>query len=57
MNQEVKILFKKGLVFLIPVFIWILLVYFIDPFNYFNKVSIVSEKSKEKMIKDEITEL
>lgn len=48
MNTEVKILLKKGFVFLIPIFVWMLIVIIVDPFNYFNKFNVISENSKEK---------
>jgi len=48
MSKDIIILIKKGIVFLIPVFAWILIVYFVDPFNYFNKSSFISENSKKR---------
>lgn len=48
MGKEVKILIKKGFILLTPIFVWILIVYSIDPFNYFNKSTLISEKAKEE---------
>lgn len=48
MNTEVKILLKKGFLFMIPVFVWIIIVIFVDPFNYFNVSNKISENSKLK---------
>ncbi len=48
MNKEVKILLRKGSVFILPIIAWICIVIVVDPFNYFNISNIVSEKAKEK---------
>ena len=48
MNKEVKILLRKGGVFILPIIAWICIVIVVDPFNYFNVSNIISEKTKEK---------
>ena len=48
MNKEVKILLRKGSVFILPIIAWICIVIVVDPFNYFNVSNIISEKAKEK---------
>jgi hypothetical protein len=48
MSKDAKILIKKGLILLTPVFIWVLIVYIVDPFNYFNKSNLISEKDKKE---------
>ncbi len=48
MNKDVKILLKKGSVFMIPVIAWVIIVIAIDPFNYFNVSHQISEQSKLK---------
>ena len=48
MNKEVKILLRKGCVFILPIIAWICIVIVVDPFNYFNVSNIISEKAKEK---------
>lgn len=46
MNTDVKILLKKGLIFMLPVLAWITIVVIVDPFNYFNISQKISEKAK-----------
>jgi hypothetical protein len=46
MNTDVKILLKKGLIFMLPVLAWIIIVVIVDPFNYFNISQKISEKAK-----------
>ena len=46
MNTDVKILLKKGLIFMLPVLAWITIVVIVDPFNYFNISHKISEESK-----------
>ena len=46
MNTDVKILLKKGLIFMLPVLAWITIVVIVDPFNYFNISQKISEKVK-----------
>ena len=46
MNTDVKILLRKGLIFLLPVLAWITIVVIVDPFNYFNISHKISEKAK-----------
>lgn len=48
MNKDVKILLKKGIIFLLPVFVWVCIVLLVDPFNYFNASSIISTNTKQK---------
>lgn len=48
MNKEVQKLFKRGLLFLIPVLLWVIIVLLVDPFNYFNLSSFISTHAKEK---------
>ena len=40
MNKEVKILLRKGSVFILPIIAWICIVIVVDPFNYFNAISL-----------------
>ncbi|MEE2953718.1 MAG: hypothetical protein VX347_00930 [Bacteroidota bacterium] len=51
MNIEVIKLFKKVIVFSIPILIWILVVLLIDPFNYFDNNNIIKKEHKEKASK------
>ena len=37
---------KKMAYFFIPFFIWALVVFFIDPFNYFNKIELIDKNAK-----------
>jgi hypothetical protein len=46
MNTDVKILLKKGLIFMLPILAWITIVVIVDPFNYFNISQKISEKAK-----------
>ena len=46
MNTDVKILLRKGLIFMLPVLAWITIVVIVDPFNYFNLSNKISEKAK-----------
>ena len=46
MNTDLKILLKKGLIFMLPVLAWITIVVIVDPFNYFNISQKISEKAK-----------
>jgi len=46
MNTDVKILLRKGLIFMLPVLAWITIVMIVDPFNYFNISQKISEKAK-----------
>jgi hypothetical protein len=48
MNKEIKILLRKGSVFMLPIIAWIYIVIVVDPFNYFNVSNFISEKAKEK---------
>ena len=48
MNKDVKILLRKGSLFLLPIIAWIIIVFTIDPFNYFNFSEAISQPSKEK---------
>ena len=46
MNTDVKILLRKGLIFMLPVLAWITIVMIVDPFNYFNISQKISENAK-----------
>ena len=46
MNTDVKILLKKGFIFMLPILAWITIVVIVDPFNYFNISQKISEKAK-----------
>jgi len=46
MNKDLKILLRKGSVFILPIFIWIILVIIVDPFNYFNLLNKISKEVK-----------
>ena len=48
MNKEVKILLRKGSVFIFPIIAWICIVVIVDPFNYFNVSNTISENAKER---------
>ena len=48
MNPELKILLRKGSIFILPIIAWICIVVTIDPFNYFNLTKTISQQSKEK---------
>ena len=48
MNTELKILLRKGGIFIIPIVAWVCMVVTIDPFNYFNLTKTISNQSKEK---------
>ena len=48
MNKEVKILLRKGSVFILPIIAWICIVIIVDPFNYFNVSNIISENAKKR---------
>lgn len=41
-----KYFIKKIFLFIIPFLIWGAMVYIIDPFNYFNKIHIISDRAK-----------
>jgi hypothetical protein len=47
MNTELKILLKKGSIFILPIIVWVCIVIIVDPFNYFNLSNIISQNSKE----------
>ena len=46
MKKDVKILLRKGSIFIIPIIIWMILVVVVDPFNYFNISKNISKESK-----------
>ena len=46
MNNDIKILLRKGFVFMLPVLAWITIVVIVDPFNYFNISQKISENAK-----------
>lgn len=46
MNKDLKILLRKGSIFMLPIFIWIILVIIVDPFNYFNLLNKISKEVK-----------
>ena len=48
MNKEVKILLRKGRIFIFPIIAWICIVVIVDPFNYFNVSNTISENAKER---------
>ena len=48
MNKELKILLRKGSVFILPIIAWLCIVVIVDPFNYFNLSNTISQHSKEK---------
>ena len=48
MNKEVKILLRKGSIFIFPIIAWICIVVIVDPFNYFNVSNTISENAKER---------
>ena len=48
MNKEVKILLRKGSIFILPIIAWICIVIIVDPFNYFNVSNTISKNIKEK---------
>lgn len=48
MNPELKILLRKGSVFMLPIIAWVCIVIIVDPFNYFNLSNTISQHSKEK---------
>jgi len=48
MNTELKILLRKGSIFILPIIAWVCIVVTIDPFNYFNLSKTISQQSKEK---------
>ena len=41
-----KTFIKKSLLFIIPFLAWGIIVFVVDPFNYFNKSSLISNKAK-----------
>ena len=51
MKKDVLKLCKKSILFSLPIFIWFLIVIFIDPFNYFNFSNIISKEVKEQSSK------
>ena len=51
MNTEIKILLRKGFIFILPIIAWVCIVGTIDPFNYFNLTQTISRPSKEKSAK------
>ena len=51
MNTEIKILLRKGFIFILPIIAWVCIVGAIDPFNYFNLTQTISRPSKEKSAK------
>ena len=48
MDKNVKILLRKGSIFILPILVWICIVLIVDPFNYFGVSNLISEKAKEK---------
>jgi len=48
MNKNVKILLRKGSVFILPIIAWICIVIIVDPFNYFNVSNTISKNENEK---------
>jgi len=48
MNTELKILLRKGFIFILPIIAWVCIVVTVDPFSYFNLSKTISQQSKEK---------
>ena len=46
MNKDVKILLKKGSLFIFPIIAWMIIVVIVDPFNYFNFSEAISRQTK-----------
>ena len=46
MNKDVKILLKKGSLFIFPIIAWMIIVVIVDPFNYFNFSEAISPQTK-----------
>ena len=46
MNKDVKILLKKGSLFIFPIIAWMIIVVIVDPFNYFNFSEAISQQTK-----------
>ena len=51
MNKDLKKIIAKFSFFAIPILIWIALLCFVDPFNYFQLNNFITIKSKEKTAK------
>ena len=51
MNKDLKKIIAKFSFFAIPILIWIALLCFVDPFNYFKLNNFITIKSKEKTAK------
>ena len=47
MNTELKILLRKGGVFILPIITWMIIVVIVDPFNYFNFYEAISQQTKK----------
>ncbi len=46
-GKEIKLFFRTGCLFVIPVVVWVFIAVLVDPYNYFNISHVFSNQSKE----------